>query len=224
MQASDIIYAMELSGIAYHKTQPFFPQGSISVINDPETDVQCYLRRTGNTLFITFRGSDSCRDWQTDLAFCQKAVPYGNTASKIRVHTGFLEAYKSPAVRDVIHAMISNDIMEIKVSGHSLGAALAVLCSVDLEYNFPNRDIEVLVFGCPRVGNRAFRDSYNKRVFKMLRIENGNDIVTKIPLSIMGYRHVGESLHVGRPRLPFLFSFKSHIPQSYYSHIISRFI
>jgi hypothetical protein len=31
------------------------------------------------------------------------------------------------------------------------------------------------------VGNRAFAKSYNRRVFKTLRVENGNDIVTRVP-------------------------------------------
>ena len=82
--------------------------------------------------------------------------------------------------------------------------------------------MEVIVFGCPRGGNYAFRKFYNERIFKALRIENGNDIVTKIPLLIMGYRHVGEKIHIGRKRSPFLFSFKSHAPQAYFGQIINR--
>ncbi len=223
MQACDILYAMELSGVAYHDIQPVFPTGSLSTINDPLSDVQCYFRRTGATLYITFRGSNSSRDWRHNLTFCKKTVPYDNAQSKIRVHAGFLEAYQSPGVRSVIHSMISPGIAEIRISGHSLGAALAILCGVDLEYNFPDRDYEVAVFGCPRVGNRAFRDSYNKRVFKTLRIENGNDIVTKLPPAVMGYRHVGQSFHIGRIKIPGIVSPKNHEPSAYYKELAERF-
>lgn len=81
-----------------------------------------------------------------------------------------------------------------------MAPALAVLCAVDLQYNFPSKDCEVILFGCPRVGNRAFQRSYNQRVFKTLRVENGNDIVTKIPLALWGFRHVGIPIRIGTPR------------------------
>lgn len=220
MQMSDVIHAMELSGLAYREVQPVFPYDSLTVIDDPKTDVQCYLRKKDSCLTITFRGSNSGEDWKTNLTFCKKVIPYGNTASKIRVHTGFLEAYKSPNVRNVIHKKMTCDVQKVKISGHSQGAALAILCAVDLEYNYPERDYEVILFGAPRVGNRAFQKSYNKRVFKTLRVENGNDIVTKIPPAIMGYRHVGVGIHIGRPRIPGLFSFKSHYPQAYYKNLL----
>jgi len=219
MQMSDVISAMELSAIAYQKVQPIFLCDFLTVIDDSKTDVQCYLRKRDGCLNITFRGSNSDQDWKTNFIFCKKVIPYGNTTSKIRVHTGFLEAYKSPTVRNVIHRTMSCGVHQVKISGHSQGAALAILCAVDLEYNYPDRDYEVVLFGAPRVGNRAFQKSYDKRVFKTLRVENGNDIVTKIPFAIMGYHHVGIGVHIGRPKIPGFFSFKSHYPQSYYKNL-----
>jgi hypothetical protein len=186
MTAQDMIRAMELSGLAYNSVQPEFPETRLTVIDDPKTGVQCYIRKKGRCLVITFRGSNSLLDWKTNLTFWQKTVPYGNITSKIRVHTGFINAYKSPKVRRAIHDMITDEIDQVRVSGHSQGAALAILCGVDLQYNFPKKDFEVIVFGAPRVGNRAFAQSYDKRVFKTLRVENGNDIVTKLPFAFMG--------------------------------------
>lgn len=109
------------------------------------------------------------------------------------------------------------------MAGHSYGAALAVLCALDLEYHYPHRDFEVFLFGCPRVGNRAFRKSYNKRVFKTLRVENGNDIVTKVPPTIWGYRHVGVKVHIGVPRLFGMISFNQHRPQYYAASLFRKF-
>lgn len=220
MHMSDIIKAMELSAAAYHDVQPSFSADSLFVIDDSKTDVQCYLRKCGARLSITFRGSTTHKDWKTNLTFRRKTIPYGNISSKIRVHSGFLEIYKAPNVRASIHNMISKDIQQVKISGHSQGAALAILCGVDLEYNFPDKDYEVVLFGAPRVGNRAFRESYNKRLFKTLRVENGNDIITKLPFVWMGYRHVGIEIHIGSPRIPCLVTHKSHYPQSYYKNIL----
>lgn len=217
MQMSDVISAMELSAAAYHRIQPVFPGGALMMVDDPQSDVQCYLRWQGNSLTITFRGSNSGQDWKTNFTYKKKVIPYGNTQSKIRVHSGFLEAYKS--VRNTIHDVITRDLTQIRISGHSQGGALAVLCGVDLEYNFPDRDYEVIVFGAPRVGNLAFKKSYNKRIFKTLRVENGNDIVTKVPFAFMGYHHVGAAVHIGSPRIPGLFSFTAHYPHEYYKNL-----
>lgn len=216
------MYAMELAGLAYRDIQPIYCRGVLQVISDPETDAQCFLRRCGKTLHITFRGSDSPRDWKTNMMFDKMTIPYGNTKSPIRVHSGFIKAYKSPGARDVIHRAITCDIKAVRISGHSQGAALAILCSVDLEYNFPDLDYEVYLFGAPRVGNKAFRDSYNRRLLKVFRVENGNDIVTKVPPKFMGFRHVGMRLHVGRPRLPFIVSFADHYPQAYYQNLFNK--
>lgn len=223
-RADEIIKSLELSTCAYRDIQPYTPHICTAMIDDKKSDVQCFLRRSKDTLWVTFRGSDSSKDWITNLTFWKKTIPYDNTESKIRVHTGFLNAYKTPSVRDKILAAVTSDINYIKISGHSQGAALSVLCAVDIQYNYPDRDIEVALFGCPRVGNKAFMLSYNKRVDKTVRVENGNDIVTKMPFLFMGYRHVGAKVHIGSPRLPLFASAHAHYPHEYYSGVLNKFL
>lgn len=220
MYATDIMNALELSALAYRNIQPASPKERLTVISDPKTDVQCYVRQRSGCLRITFRGSNTCQDWKTNLALKKKVVPYENHLSRIRVHSGFLDAYKSAGVRDAIHNIMSESIFQVRISGHSQGAALAILCGVDLEYNFPDKDYEVILFGAPRVGNRAFQKSYDRRVFKTLRVENGNDWATKTPFPLMGYRHVGTILHIGGPRIPLVFSRSSHGVKSYYKNLL----
>lgn len=223
-RADEIIKSLELSTCAYRDIQPYTAHTCTAMIDDTQSEVQCFLRRSGDVLWITFRGSDSSKDWLTNLTFWKKTIPYDNTDTKIRVHTGFINAYKTPAVRENILAAITDGIHYIKISGHSQGAALSVLCAVDIQYNYPDRDIEVTLFGCPRVGNRAFMLSYNKRVDKTIRVENGNDIVTKVPFAFMGYRHVGAKIHVGALRHPFHFSAHDHYQHEYYSRVLNKFL
>ena len=220
MNRRDIVPAMERAAFAYHDIQPNGDHTLLTVIDDAQSGVQGYLRRQEDTLWITFRGTSSCIDWKTDFHFFKKIIPYNNNSSKIRVHEGFINAYKSPHVRDKIHRYVTAEISKIKIEGHSYGAALSILCAVDLQYNFPDRDIEVIVFGCPRVGNRAFQKSYDQRVFKTIRVENGNDLVTKIPFAWMGYRHVGTRLHIGPLRLPLVVSVAQHPPHAYYRSLV----
>ena len=140
------------------------------------------------------------------------------------MHTGFLESYKNENVRPNIHKLITNKISNINIMGHSYGAALAVLCAVDLEYNFPDKNYEVFLFGCPRVGNKYFKRSYDRRVFKTFRIVNGNDAITKIPFAFLGYRHVGIKIHVGITSFPLAVSFTQHRTQLYYSSLLNSSI
>lgn len=222
MNRADMLSALTLAALAYKDIQPINLDEPLLAVDNITSGVQYFLRRTGDTLTISFRGSNEDEDWKTNLNFHKKTVPYGNHGSPIRVHRGFLEAYKSRGVRDRLHRVMTPDIRQVRITGHSYGAALAVLCAVDLEYNFADRDYEVFLFGCPRVGNGAFARSYNKRLFKTLRVENGNDIVTKVPFAFMGFRHVGARVPIGAPRLPLLFSFLAHYPTAYLKNLLSH--
>ncbi|MDR1364157.1 MAG: lipase family protein [Oscillospiraceae bacterium] len=219
MNKHQIIEMLEYSGLAYSNSYNKFDDKNIYFINDKITDVQCYLRKKSHTLTIAFRGSDSKKDWLMDFKFWRQVVPYGNFKSKIKMHSGFLNAYKSKSVRQKIWSFITDDISNIFITGHSYGAALAIVCATDLEYNFKNKDYEVILFGCPRVGNNAFKESYNKRIFKTIRIENQNDIVPKVPFKFLGYRHVGAKIHIGEKKFLGFPSFKEHNITKYYSNI-----
>ena len=222
MTKSEIIKSLNLAASAYRDIQPYTRSKALKMIEDHENGIHCFIRKKDDTLWITFRGTDSLREWLSNLTFWKKTIPYDNMETEIRVHTGFLNTYKTKNVRDVILDAIEEDVHCVKISGHSRGAALAVLCAVDIQYNYQDRDIEVILFGCPRVGNNAFVKSYNKRVNKTIRVENSNDFVTKMPFPFMGYRHVGALLRVGRPRLPFFFSANDHYPHKYLSGLIKN--
>lgn len=213
----NLLNMLELSSCAYKDNMPFCRMSSYEIIEDKFTDTECFIKKNDSEVLIIFRGTDSKINWANNFCFCKKIIPYDIQNSKIKVHSGFLTGYKS--IRDKLHKKIPEAACKIKITGHSLGAALSVLCAIDIQYNFKNADIEVYLFGCPRVGNAAFVKSYNKRVFKTLRVTNGNDIVTKLPFNISGYRHVGINIHTGRLRLPFIFSFSQHLPQEYYKSL-----
>lgn len=219
-----ILQSFEQSASAYSDVQPYREARLVLSVDDAPSGVQYFVRRAGDALQIAFRGSDSEKDWHSNLTFWKRCVPYDNTASKIRVHTGFLERYKTPACREQLQRLITPEINRIQITGHSYGAALSVLCAVDLQYNFPDRDIEVVLFGCPRVGNRAFQRSYNARVTKTLRVENGNDIVTKVPPALFGFHHVGARVHVGPRRIPFVLSADAHRLEHYLSGLCPHYL
>ncbi len=214
MEKSDIKTLLELSAEAYHDHQVPRDNVRLVTVDDKSIGVTYFMRFTDSLMIIVFRGSDDGKDVLTNLNFCKQVPPYNNYSSKIRVHSGFLNVYKNENVRDNILQNITPEIKKIQITGHSLGAALAILCAVDIQYNFPDIDCEAIVYGCPRVGNKAFATSYNRRVFKTLRVKNGGDIITMLPPAMFGYSHVGANIKIGR-RVPV--SAADHHVYGYYS-------
>ncbi len=101
------------------------------------------------------------------------------------------------------------------VAGHSLGAAMATLHSADLlralhEGTSDTRLSGLITFGSPRAGDRVFRDQMHDLALtfgvSMLRVRNGNDIVTALPNTIdsigWGYAHVGPMLRMDNDEEP----------------------
>lgn len=188
--------------------------------NCPKTDVTYFIALKSNAALIVFRGTDSFKDMRHNINFRRKVIPYGNYKSKIRVHAGFISAYKNTEIRQKILSIINGEIKNISITGHSLGAALAALCAVDLGYHDASRNIEVVLFGSPRVGNRAFAVSYNKRLPNTMRFENGNDLVTKLPFKLLGYQHVKKCFHIGAPRIFGFFSYRDHSLYEYFKNLL----
>lgn len=211
---------IELCGISYQLPQPTAVYDRAYIIEDSDTDTHCLAAIKRDKLILAFRGTNSVKNFMNDIKFIKKAVPYDNPQSKIRVHSGFINAYKSDKIRGRIIKIVGADpqIKRIRVTGHSLGAALATLCAVDLQYNFPDRDYEVILFGSPRVGNCAFKKSYDKRIFKTMRIKNRGDIITELPFAFMGYRHVGAQIVL--PRRGLMLPLISHSAYKYYSNTL----
>jgi predicted lipase len=77
---------------------------------------------------------------------------------------------------------------KVYFTGHSLGAALSTLAINDL-----GKDEDSLyTFGSPRVGCSSFVKQFDERFKNTFRYRNENDIVTREPMALLGYRHVGD--------------------------------
>jgi hypothetical protein len=170
------------------------------------TDFYTVIR--DRTIYIVFEGTDvkEWRDIRTDLDCTLK---YDNIFA---VHRGFWKAYifEKP---ELINRLVRSGCSFVRILGYSLGAALATLAFNDLEPLFPEKVFECEVFGCPRVGNKHYAKAYPKVNYK--RYENGNDVITKLPPWIFGYRHIGEAIHLGTKRCWWCWSFKDHILSNY---------
>jgi hypothetical protein len=126
---------------------------------------------------LVFRGTDSNRDVLTD--FTLGMLPWDR--NKVGIHKGFRKALDS--VWDEIEKELSQVICPLFYTGHSLGAALAILAAA----RYTPR--AVYTFGSPRVGNEAFTASLC--TVPIHRVVDHKDAAALLPPEVLGFRHVG---------------------------------
>jgi hypothetical protein len=111
------------------------------------------------------------------------------------VHRGFQQALNR--VWNTVHRLVTDYRLrcpnaEICFTGHSLGAALALLAFS----RFGDPNISLYTFGCPRVGDGAFRDRTLSNPGRgIYRYVNYNDAVTHVPIDSLLYRQVPEACY-----------------------------
>lgn len=149
---------------------------------------QAYRFMNKEDLVIACRGTQPTEF--NDISADLKAIPVmAETVS--RVHQGF------KAEVDELWPMICDDLIrpvnmgkKVWFCGHSLGAAMATIMASRCKFYASVPDPEELyTYGSPRVGWPTYVKSLG---IVHHRWVNNNDIVTRVPLAIMGYRHHGE--------------------------------
>lgn len=108
-----------------------------------------------------------------------------------RVHVGFKKEVDElwPMVCDDLVRTQNND-KKIWFTGHSLGAAMAtIMASRCLHYASVPDPVELYTYGSPRVGWPKYVKSLGVVHHRWV---NNNDIVTRVPFRIMGYKHHGK--------------------------------
>jgi hypothetical protein len=147
------------------------------------------------TVFVSFRGSINIPNWITNFEFLK--VRDWVDAPDSKVHSGFYHAYLKVRVqlrnvlRDTVFKTLCPACKRVVVTGHSLGAALAGICAMDLRVEFGSGlYIEMVDFGMPRVGNAAFARDFPRFVNYTRRVVHQNDIVPHLPPREIGFVHV----------------------------------
>jgi triacylglycerol lipase len=150
---------------------------------------QGFVAGNDDMVLVAFRGTEGgeLKDWKADAKI--KKVP-GKGGG--HVHRGFKKALEgvssemAAAVREY-----RSEGQPVFVTGHSLGAALAGLAVAAAS----SERVEIAglyTYGMPRVGNHTFAEKFMKNHGKRAyRIVNNNDVVTRLPPSSVGYKHVG---------------------------------
>jgi hypothetical protein len=195
MTKDEVIYNVQLCDVVYkdQKDIDFNHYGltSIKWIDDKKSDTQAFVAMKGKSLYVVFRGTSSKKDAQNDASIDK--VPFINPGDK--VHIGFKSSWD--AVKEIVLKNVykmGGQYDKIVVCGHSLGAAVATLCAYNISHVYDAVPVECCTIGSPRVGNKTFKENYDSKNIKTLRIVHNNDVVTHSPF--IGYYHVNHMLRI----------------------------
>jgi triacylglycerol lipase len=150
--------------------------------------LQCYVVSAADFVIVAFRGTEA-DEWQDvldDKQFIQ--VPWDRPGT--HVHRGFKGALDRvwPTMSPILDGLAAS--RTVWFTGHSLGAALAMLAADRFA-----RTAGVCTIGCPRVGDIAFSQGFDTRFgLRALRYVFDTDIVTHVPPPLpfpFPYKHAG---------------------------------
>jgi hypothetical protein len=146
---------------------------------------------TQNAIIVSFRGtvSTSIVDWIQNLAYT-KTQPWSKYPDA-GVHHGFNGAWED-LKDDVMSAIDSiraaHSTTTVQLTGHSLGAAMAINAALDMKLNY-GLDTSVVDFGRPRAGDSGFTQALASEGITGFRVTHHHDIVPHAPPEAFGFYH-----------------------------------
>jgi len=169
-----------------------------------------------STVTIVFRGSCTLKNVFTDIDFKdvhhKAAKAFANESGMrlpegMNLHRGFVEAYLAlraelvGALKELSErepdASGSRPPLKLHVTGHSLGGAMAMLCSLDLASlrrrgELPFGRVQTTTFAAPRLGCATFASLFG-RTFPdpsdFVALQAPSDAVPHLPFAAWGFRH-----------------------------------
>ncbi|KAJ3326896.1 hypothetical protein HDU76_012536 [Blyttiomyces sp. JEL0837] len=173
LEMQDLREKCKIAEQAYCVGQAAFTAFNCVICDNGLTDIQSIVSYSGNyagfaavdkgnqTIYISFRGAILVPNYVAALNVEMADPVFPNYPSTVRVHEGFMKAYKS--IRK--HALLSIGAYtrkyphyKIHAVGHSFGCVLSAFTVVDLvlQNMAPAKNISLTGFGCPRIGNEAW--------------------------------------------------------------------
>lgn len=152
-------------------------------IYDPSHDTHGYIGYSSSqqAIYVAFRGSESVQNWIDNLDVVLTPYPL---CSGCNVHKGFYEAEQSSIaviIKEVKSLKSKYPSYPVILTGHSLGAALATLTTMDLMVNGVT-PVRMFNYGSPRVGDDAFAAYVSARIVDRYRVTHHKDMVPHSPM------------------------------------------
>ena len=146
---------------------------------------QCMIFTNKEDIVVAFRGTEPTQ-FKDVLADMKAWKHRSKTAGW--VHDGFYDEVKK-VYDDTLAYINASPTKKLYICGHSLGGGMSMVVAARLQ----DRVEAVYTYGCPRTGDRVWRSNCS---FTHYRFVNSNDVVPKVPLKIMGYKHYGNLQYI----------------------------
>jgi hypothetical protein len=186
VRLSQLAYASEADARSF--LGQHFPEVTAHYIS--QGVCQCYLLREGDDVVLVFRGTQptSVKDWLLDAKTNLVSAQGIHSDIAGEVHQGFFEGFTGlrPSIQDWLDQHPGYAALRYWISGHSLGGALATLCTAWLGTAMGVRAYRTITFGQPRVGSQQFATAFNAvHQDRFHRLVNGTDTVANLPFAEM---------------------------------------
>lgn len=198
-------------------------------------DTKGFIAHSDDAIVLSYRCSISVFDWLTNVdltssvwdvdkhhkigfsGICSGAQGLCCGPQRPRVHTGFYNSFLAslPLIKAHIEPLLGPDQPPRKlfVTGHSLGAGIAMLATCYLLLNYEWTDLPQslcsVTAGSPRccgqlmcnlVESRLQSFGFSKKV-RIYRVVNDNDIICKVPPKSLGFRHFVKPVFLGNGKV-----------------------
>lgn len=190
------------------------------IYNEEQKAADIVVNQEKQYICVVFRGSREAVDWRRNLYFQQHRIKH-----EIAIHRGFCKQLFTNNLFVHIYSRLwalidQNPTYELFVTGHSSGGAIATLFGYLISLELGERQLQIVSFASPRIGNLAFKRDFNKRTnLKHWRITNQYDFVPKIPY--FGFHHVGEQICIKKRNcICGCKEFCNHLSISYYKSLL----
>jgi hypothetical protein len=162
---------------------------------------QCFVTHNDKFAVLSFRGTEidnfmgAFADWARNLDFKPATDSSGG-----RVHRGFAQNIAAvwdeigeASLRNYLNQILAPGKRTLWITGHSLGAALAVLAAERAVREADFVVNGVYTFGCPCIGDGGFKEHYATQGLhdRTYRFVNDLDVVRRLPPG-SDYQHVGQ--------------------------------
>ncbi len=216
----DFVRLAELAKAAGNAYEPAaiieaaYGQTNVIVRDLPESDGRyfIYFNHADRAQTIAIRGSVNMQNTWADI----DSLKIFDPRLKIFLHTGFKRA-TDELYADTVRFLRKD--YKTRITGHSLGGAMACILMMDLLHDGVPVD-QVVTFGQPKVTNeKGGRDFAGAPYFRVI---NGQDLVPQAPPSNIAYDFSGTYEHFG-PEITLLADGKwtysaSHIQGDFITH------
>ncbi|KAK9823190.1 hypothetical protein WJX72_000942 [[Myrmecia] bisecta] len=173
---------------------------------EKKEDTKVLVGWSDSLVVLAFRGTASLANVLADIQMWRSPYPPGKQSCCVRplVHSGFKRSWLANGLRDKVcqhvaditrAAACARRDVQVIVTGHSLGGALATLAAFDIMRGCPwlsKKAVSCYTFGAPRTGNHAFAAEYNATVPDTWHVINDQDAVARGGKFVWLYKRPGQ--------------------------------